>query len=88
VKIFFQDIDSTHKAKPKGQHGAQIRWMILTSPPENVDDLIHSAFDTNSPFTLEFGEADRGKTVYFCLRWENTRGEKGPWSEIVKAIIP
>jgi hypothetical protein len=53
-----------------------------------VEDLIHSAFDTRSPFTLSFDENQRGKTVYFCLRWENTRGEKGPWSEIVSGIIP
>jgi hypothetical protein len=34
------------------------------------------------------GFPQRGKTVYFALRWENTRGEKGPWSEIMSAIIP
>jgi hypothetical protein len=33
-------------------------------------------------------DTDRGKTVYFCLCWENNRGEKGPWSEIVFAVIP
>jgi hypothetical protein len=31
---------------------------------------------------------DRGKKLYFALRWENTRGEKGPWSEIHSTIIP
>ncbi|MDR2362267.1 MAG: hypothetical protein LBD91_06005 [Prevotellaceae bacterium] len=29
-----------------------------------------------------------GKTVYFALRWENTRGEKGPWSDIMSATVP
>jgi hypothetical protein len=43
---------------------------------------------TRTSLTLEFDEPDRGKTVYFCLRWENTRGQKGPWSPIQKAIIP
>jgi hypothetical protein len=38
--------------------------------------------------TLEFEEEARGKTVWFCLRWENTRGEKGPWSEFLNAIVP
>jgi hypothetical protein len=23
-----------------------------------------------------------------CPRWENNKGEKGPWGKIVKAIIP
>jgi hypothetical protein len=45
-------------------------------------------FDTNSPLDIEFTEEDRGKVVWFAVRWENTRGEKGPWSEIYFAIIP
>jgi hypothetical protein len=28
------------------------------------------------------------KTLYYALRWENTRGEKGLWSEIGMAIAP
>ncbi|MDR3262138.1 MAG: hypothetical protein LBT78_09955 [Tannerella sp.] len=88
LKLHFHDQNSLHKGKPRGQHGAEIRWAILTAPPANVNDLTRSAFDTSSPFSLEFDEADRGKTVYFCMRWENTRGEKGPWGEILFAIIP
>jgi hypothetical protein len=76
------------RAKPHGVHGAEIRWAILEVAPASVDELLHSSFDTRSPFTLTFDERDRGKTAYFCLRWENTRGEKGPWSEIVMAVIP
>jgi hypothetical protein len=76
------------RAKPHGVHGAEIRWAILAEAPASVDELVHSSFDTHTPLTLTFDENERGKTVYFCLRWENTRGEKGPWSEIVYAIIP
>jgi hypothetical protein len=76
------------RAKPHGVHGAEVRWDILAEAPASVDELVHSSFDTHTPLTLTFDESDRGKTVYFCLRWENTRGEKGPWSEIVMAIIP
>jgi hypothetical protein len=85
---FFDQGKAKSKAKPAGQHGAEIRWAILDMPPASVADLIHSSFDTHTPFTLEFDENQRGKTVYFCLCWENTRGEKGPWSEIGNAIIP
>jgi hypothetical protein len=86
--LYFFDIVSKARAKPHGVHGAEIRWAILDAPPTHIDELINSGFDTRSPFTLEFDESQRGKTVYFCLRWENTTGEKGPWSEIVSAIIP
>jgi hypothetical protein len=86
--ILFRDLGSKSKAKPHGVHGAEICWAILDHQPLSVAELVHSSFDTRSPFKLTFDETDRGKTVYFCLRWESTRGEKGPWSEIVMAIIP
>jgi hypothetical protein len=85
---FFDQGKKKTKAKPPGQHGAEIDWAILDAPPASIKDLVNSAFDTHTPFTLEFDENERGKTVYFCLRWENTRGQKGPWSEIQSAIVP
>jgi hypothetical protein len=85
---FFDQGQKKSKAKPAGQHGAEIRWIISDVPVVDVEVLIHSSFDTHTPFTLEFQGHERGKTVYFCLCWENTRGEKGPWSEIQNAIIP
>jgi hypothetical protein len=89
LTIHYHDQGSAKsKAKPVGQHGAEIRWMMSETPIIDVVDLKNSAFDTKTPFMLEFEGHDRGKTVYFCLRWENTRGEKGPWSEIESAFVP
>jgi hypothetical protein len=85
---FYNQGSKKSKAKPAGQHGAEIRWVMSDTPVVDVKDLIHSSFDTRTPFTLEFEGHERGKTVYFCLCWENTRGEKGPWSEILSALVP
>jgi hypothetical protein len=78
----------TSKAKPAGQHGLEMAWSVSTEKPAHVRDLTRSTFDTRSPLTLEFDEDDRGKTFWYAARWENTRGEKGPWSEIRSIIIP
>jgi hypothetical protein len=88
LKIHFSDATSDRRGKPPGVHGAEIRRAILPAPPQSISDLTEPAFDTQSPFKIDFDESQRGKTVYFCLRWENMRGEKGPWSEIVSAIVP
>jgi hypothetical protein len=88
LTIHFFDQGSHRKAKPAGVHGAEIRWAIIDMPVMHLKDLTNSSFDTRTPFMLEFDDDLRGKTVYFCLCWENTKGEKGPWSEIVSAIIP
>ncbi|MDR1383352.1 MAG: hypothetical protein LBJ67_05845 [Planctomycetaceae bacterium] len=85
---FYDQGKKKSKAKPDGQHGAKIRWAILDSPPTTIEELVNSSFGTRPPFTLEFNGNQRGKTVYFCLCWENTRTERGPWGPIKSAIIP
>jgi hypothetical protein len=88
LAIYFHDKNSKTNGKAPGMHGVEARWAILDTPPATIEELLHSGFDTRTPFVLNFEENQRGKTVYFCLCWENNTGEKGPWSEIVKAIIP
>ena len=88
VGIHYWDNVTKKRGKPHHIHGAEIRWAVLAQPPAHIDELIHSSFDTASPFTLKFDEADRGKRVYFCLRWESTTNLKGPFWEIYSAIIP
>jgi len=35
----------------------------------------------------DFNSEDKGKTAYFALRWVNTRGGKGPWSQVCVATV-
>ncbi|MDR3132631.1 MAG: hypothetical protein LBU42_01235, partial [Prevotellaceae bacterium] len=90
ISIEFYEDDGTHKkAKPPGVHGAEVRWAVFDNLREvHINDLTNSSFDTHTPLTLEFADEDRGKVLYFALRWENTRGEKGPFGAIMNAIIP
>jgi hypothetical protein len=87
--IHFKDRGAKTRAKPHGVHGAEIRWNMQDQAPVDIEaELVHSDFDTASPFTLVFGEADRGKRVYYALRWESITNLKGGWSEIYSAIVP
>jgi hypothetical protein len=88
VECHFVDSKSGKKAKPAGVHGCEFRWIISYTAPTDWEQLIHSSFSTRTPIRISFEGNDRGKTIYFALRWENTRGVKGPWSEIANAIIP
>jgi hypothetical protein len=75
-------------AKPKGMHGVEMRWVIAETQPVNWSELLNSEFATHSPLRLSFEGVDRGKWIYFAARWENTRGVKGPWTEIAGTLIP
>jgi hypothetical protein len=86
--IHFKDKLLAGIAKPPGVHGAEFLWDILDEPPKKWNDLKNSVFSTRTPIRLFFEPEQRGKTVYFIIRWENTVGKKGPWSEIYKTTIP
>jgi hypothetical protein len=88
VTIHFRDEGSDHKAKPKGAHECEILWGILETPPGQVRDLPYSKSDTRTPVTLDFEENQRGKILYFCLRWVGPTGLEGPWGEIHNTIVP
>jgi hypothetical protein len=60
----------------------------LAQAPQAGDDLPHSVFTRKNKYRFDFPEADRGKTVYFCIRCENSKGGMGPWGPILSAIIP
>jgi hypothetical protein len=74
--------------KPKGQHGAEIKWTFSEVDVDDPDLYEHSGFDTASPAILTFRGSEMGHKIHIALRWENTRGLKGPWSTPVETVIP
>jgi hypothetical protein len=77
----------TSKAKPEGVYGCELRCQIGGAEPVNPDDMKFLAIDTRSPYVAHYDGADAGKTIYYRLRWVNTRNEHGPWSDIYSATI-
>jgi hypothetical protein len=88
LSIEYGNTETGRKGKPAGQHGVECRWGFSDTPVIDVDDLHNSAFDTRTPLELEFQGHDRGRTVYLALRWENTRGDKGPFGPIISEMVP
>jgi hypothetical protein len=52
------------------------------------EELPHSRFTRRKKELFDFPQEDRGKTIYFCVRYENAKGEPGPWGPIFSAVIP
>ncbi|MDR1561791.1 MAG: hypothetical protein LBS54_01720, partial [Dysgonamonadaceae bacterium] len=83
---FYESEDK--KAKPEGQRGVKFVYILSDERPTDISQLINSESDTRTPVNLSFTEEERGKTLWFAARWENTRVKYGPWSEIFSAIVP
>jgi hypothetical protein len=88
VRFLFRDEKAAGKAKPHGVHGGELVYGFFALPPTDWEQFANSVIFTRSPGELVFSGKMRGKTLYFAMRWENTRGVKGPWNEIQSVIIP
>jgi hypothetical protein len=85
----------------KAEFGVRIFWGImgaptetdkfrLAVPPQTGRDFPHSTFTHRKNYLFDL-EGESGKTIYFCLRYENEKGGKegeGPFGPIFSAIIP
>jgi hypothetical protein len=47
------------------------------------EQLPFSKFTRRKKELFDFTQKDSGKTVYFCVRYENAKGEPEPWGPYV-----
>lgn len=83
--IVFTDEDGK-RGKPEKVRGCQI-FCKEGSAPEDEKEMRLLASDASSPYLHKFLFADVGKTFYYKLRWENTRGETGPWGPTISGVV-
>jgi hypothetical protein len=88
IDFKFYGLNEKGHGKPKGIQGLEMRWLIAETPPTRWAELTHSEFATRSPLHFTFENDQRGQLFYYAARWENTKGEKGPWTEITRVVIP
>ena len=73
--------------KPSGVRGVQF-WRKIGDPvPVDESDLEFVSEFTRARMTLKYQMTQGGQTVYYQARWVSTRGETGPWGELVSATV-
>jgi hypothetical protein len=86
-KLIVRDSEKLRAGKPEHAAGFEI-WRKVGSEPLNDNDWTLVTLAFHSPHVLSYDFSQSGTRVYYRLRWVNTRGVPGPWSEVVSAIIP
>jgi len=78
----------------RAKHGVRIYFGIvggavkaIPERPSTGDDLPHSVFTRRKRFRFDF-TGESGKEAFFSMRYENSKGEAGPWGHIISAFIP
>lgn len=85
--IHFHDQGAENKARPAGVASCEIWVKVGTEPPASTSELTFLGVDTRTPYLTEYTIEQGGLTAYYMLRWVNTRGDKGPWSDTIVGTI-
>lgn len=86
--ISFYDQASAHSnAKPEGVTGCEVYLKVDGDAPKSVDEMHFQGTCSASPFVVKFDTSKAGKTAYYWLRWVNRKGETGPWSNTISAMV-
>jgi hypothetical protein len=59
----------------------------LSGEPQSGTELPYSVFTRRKKERFDF-DGESGNTVYFCLRYENAKGQTGPFGPLLSAVIP
>ena len=60
---------------------------LLMQPPESADLLPHSQWCRRKKEQFDF-HGSSGWTAWFCIRYENSKGDFGYWGPLFSAVIP
>lgn len=83
--ISFTDEDGK-RGRPEKVRGCQI-YCKEGAPVTDEKELRMLTSDAASPYVHKFSIADVGKTFHYWLRWENARGETGPWGPFISGTV-
>jgi hypothetical protein len=86
IKIVNEEGDA---AKPEHVHGTELVWGFIPDGVEaDFEYMKETVFTTKSFVSINVGQKDRGKRVGVAGRYENHRGGKGEFGEIIVVHIP
>jgi hypothetical protein len=77
----------THPAKPEEYNGAVAHYTVGGEVPATHALLTTSKLLTRPREIITFDESQRGQPLHISLRWQNRKGDLGPWAPIQTKVI-
>jgi hypothetical protein len=75
------------RKKPFGAIGLQVFVAVASGVVNDPAAARFKTFVTRQPYGVSFSPADNGKLATYFARWQNRKGETGPWSSAVTFTI-
>jgi hypothetical protein len=84
----FSDSNAPDKrGKPAGTIGLQLFVAVASGAVGDPAVAPFKAFVTRQPYAVAFEPADNGKLATYFARWQNGKGDVGPWSTAITFTI-
>jgi hypothetical protein len=74
-------------SKPADAYEVRCAWQVGGEKPASGEDLPKTKFSRKTICIVTHTEADKAKTAYYATCYENSKGDTGPWSLIIEAVI-
>ncbi|MDR0540314.1 MAG: hypothetical protein LBG74_07435 [Spirochaetaceae bacterium] len=74
-------------AIPYGMNGALLNFAFGAEKITDYELLKNTMLMTRSPFTLPLGPDAEGAFLSCAARWQNEKGELGPWGEVLHIVV-
>jgi hypothetical protein len=75
---------------PRANYGVKVRYGVFPIETVTVDDvnkLTETVFTRRKVLTVKFTKDDLKKMAFFCMRYENSKGQAGLWGPMASAVI-
>lgn len=84
----YADVNTpTLRAKPEGVSALQLFRHIGANAPASYTDWEFVGAFTRNPVESSFASGSAGMDCQYVGRWQNRKGEVGPWSSIANMIV-
>jgi hypothetical protein len=88
AELRFQDEASPERrAIPYGMNGCLLSYAVGPEKETDYAALARTALMTHAPFTLQLGPEAEAQFLSCACRWQNEKGELGPWGEIQHVAV-
>jgi hypothetical protein len=85
------ELTPTRRARPVGYAGYEIFSWVASSgnetPPADLEKWRYEGQSTRAEATIGYNAEDVGRTVIIVARWFNRKGQVGPVSDPVIAVV-
>ncbi len=90
VVLVTDELTPTRRARPAGYAGYELfSWVVSGTemPPADLEKWRYEGQSTRAEATIGYNAEDVGKTVIIVARWFNRKGQVGPVSDPVIAVV-